>query len=502
MLDRQSMCLERARSSFAALVKELGDTRELAMVTAAVPSVLALPQVASCGDLDALAHRPTLPEGSAQRQELRRARAAMAEAEARMRAGHPEQGLTMLEPWAAKVRSLRFPPLELELLQSLAGLETTTPGKQGAAESTYDQALRLAATLGDDTSAARLWIDLVGALGNDLGRPQDAYAQRRAAELALSRLAVPTNDPRRADLAHNLALAAWNSGRAEEALALCREGLTIREHALGKSHHAVANSLNLLGILLSERGDFDGSADAHEEALAVRRSALGEHHPYVADSLDNLGVVRQYQGRVSEALRLHEQALELRERVLGPEHPDVGTSLNNVGSLKLELGDHEAASAYFARALSIWEKSLTPGDTSLAIALINLADVALARGDASDARAKCERALSIESAAVEPDSPTLAWEYTCLGEVETLEKHGQKALPLLEKALSLRAQGDALERARTELSLAEAQLLTRTDLKRARGLAEGAARTFRAAGPLGETRLKRAERLLKALNVR
>jgi serine/threonine-protein kinase len=502
LLDRQSMCLEKRRASFAALVHELGSANELATVTAAVPSVLALPAPAACADLDALAHGPSAPQGAAQREELSRARKAMAEAEARMLAGHSEQGLTILEPWVSKVRALRFPPLELELLQSLAGLETTTPGKHAGAENTYDQALRLAASLGDDAATARLWIDLVGALGNDLGRPQDAYAQRRAAELALSRVGVAPADLRRADLAHNLALAAWNSGRNDEALALCKEALTIRERALGKSHHSVGNSLNLLGILLSERGDFGPSADAHKQALEVRKSALGEHHPYVADSLDNLGVVRQYQGRVSEALALHEQALQLRERVYGPDHPDVGTSLNNVGSLKLELGDAEAAARMFERTLRIWEKALSPEDTSFAIALINLGDVALARGDARDASDKCQRALDIESAAVEPDSPTLAWQYTCLGEAEILSKRPQKALPWLEKALTLRLHGDALERARTELALSHALALTHSDRKRALELVEAARRTFEAAGPLGALRLAQSDQVLATLGSR
>ena len=145
MLDRQSMCLEKRRVTFGALVHELGAASELEMVTAAVPSVLALPSPTACADLDALAHGPAAPQGAAQREELGRARKAMAEAEARMLAGHSEQGLTILEPWVPKVRALRFPPLELELLQSLAGLETTPPGKHAGAESTYDQALRLAA---------------------------------------------------------------------------------------------------------------------------------------------------------------------------------------------------------------------------------------------------------------------------------------------------------------------------------------------------------------------
>jgi tetratricopeptide (TPR) repeat protein/predicted Ser/Thr protein kinase len=489
MLDRQSSCLARRERRLGALVQHLADAKELSTVTGAVPAVLALPAVSDCSDMEALAQGPAAPSQPAQRREMERARAAMAEAESRILGGRSAEGLAMLEPWIGKVRALHYAPLELELLEVLADLETTTPGKQALSERTYDEAFRLAASLGDDRAMARLWVRLVGSLGNESGRPQDAFAQRRAAELSLTRIGVPKGDLRRADLAHNLALSAWNSGRADEALALCREGLSIREQRLGVQHHEVGNSLGLLGILLSERGDYAGGADAHLRALEVYRAALGAHHPYVADSLDNLGVVRQHQGRVTDALRLHEEALALRERLLGRDHPDVGTSLNNVGSV-------------FERTLHIWEKSLSPDDSSLAIALINLADVALARGEAELAKQHCERALSIEQAAVEPDSPTLAWEYTCFGEAETLANRPHKAVPWLEQALTLRSGGDPLERARTELALSRALALAHVDAPRAVELARSAQRAFSSAGPLGQVRLDQSERLLASLGAK
>ena len=69
----------------------------------------------------------------------------------------------------------------------------------------------------------------------------------------------------------------------------------------------------------------------YERALAIEEKALGFDHPDVAQSLNDLGVVLNDMGDYPQAKVNHERALAIREKALGPDHPDIATALNNVG---------------------------------------------------------------------------------------------------------------------------------------------------------------------------
>ncbi len=60
---------------------------------------------------------------------------------------------------------------------------------------------------------------------------------------------------------------------------------------------------------------------------------LGEHHPDYAQSLNNLGPLCTNQGDYVAARTLYEKALAIRRKYSGERHPDYASSLNNLGLL-------------------------------------------------------------------------------------------------------------------------------------------------------------------------
>jgi serine/threonine-protein kinase len=468
-------------------------------VSGAEPAVYALPTVSACAAVEALTASRGPPSAPAARREIERVRAVLARAEAYELAGQASEALALVEPLREPVRALGWAPLELELGEQRARLQAQLSDHMTEAEATYDDALRRAATSRDDHAAVSLWVDLIAALAGNLGKPLEALAQRRSAELALARIHASANDLKRADLAQHVAFAAWRAGRFDEAKNLARASLAVRERVLGKDHLDVASSLVVLALALQDAGDLDGAAAAGERALSVRRAALGNDHPKVGISLDELAVIRVLQGRLDEAVALHREALAVQERVLGPDHPDLGMSLNNLGSLHLDMGRFDEAERLLTRALSIWQRSLSPVDPDFAIVYQNLGQVALGRGDAARAREACSEALRIDQAALGADTPVLAWEYTCLGDAALLAGTPRVALPLLERALKLRVGAPALERADTQIALARALSALHLEPERALALARMAHATFAEAGPVAAVRLERSERLLLGL---
>ncbi len=57
----------------------------------------------------------------------------------------------------------------------------------------------------------------------------------------------------------------------------------------------IASSLRCLGMILQEKGDFNGAESQYRASLDMKRRILGEDadHPHIAASLHNLGYILQ-----------------------------------------------------------------------------------------------------------------------------------------------------------------------------------------------------------------
>jgi tetratricopeptide (TPR) repeat protein len=83
-------------------------------------------------------------------------------------------------------------------------------------------------------------------------------------------------------------------------------------------HPDTAASINNLGALLRDQGDFAGARSLCERALAIREKVLGHEHPHTAMSLDNLANLLRDQGDLARAKPLLERALTIREKTTWP----------------------------------------------------------------------------------------------------------------------------------------------------------------------------------------
>ncbi|NIN70409.1 MAG: tetratricopeptide repeat protein, partial [Gemmatimonadetes bacterium] len=70
-----------------------------------------------------------------------------------------------------------------------------------------------------------------------------------------------------------------------------------------------AQSLEALGDLRWKSGKFDEARRLDQRALAIKIEALGPNHPDVASSLNNLGILLHETGDYAEAKSFYERAL-------------------------------------------------------------------------------------------------------------------------------------------------------------------------------------------------
>jgi tetratricopeptide (TPR) repeat protein len=135
-----------------------------------------------------------------------------------------------------------------------------------------------------------------------------------------------------------------------------------------RGHPDLASSLDNLGSLLQDQGEYGKALPYQEQALAMYQRLYPEKdfprgHPDLAISLNNLGLLLYAQGEYGKALPYQEQALAMH-RQLYPEkdfprgHPHLARTLNNLGGLLLAQGEHGKALPYCEQALAMQQKQL------------------------------------------------------------------------------------------------------------------------------------------------
>ncbi|HXO25975.1 MAG TPA: tetratricopeptide repeat protein [Thermoanaerobaculia bacterium] len=211
----------------------------------------------------------------------------------------------------------------------------------------------------------------------------------------------------RAALLDTMGRVYWTLGLYGKAEPLLRDGLAIRRQALGE-HLDVARSLNNLGSMLDNKGDYAGAEALHREALAMQRRLLGSEHPEVARSLNKLANVLDDKGNYTGAEALYREALAMRQKLMGKEHQDVAASLANLASVLTDEGDYIGAEALHREALAMQRKLLGNEHPNVATSLNNLANVLYHKGDYAGAKALYREALAMQRKLLGNQHPDVA----------------------------------------------------------------------------------------------
>jgi len=172
-----------------------------------------------------------------------------------------------------------------------------------------------------------------------------------------------------------------------------------------------ANTLGQLGLLRTLTGDYPAATASYQQALVLARSAGARH--VQAWTLDGLGLVQQLTGDYPAAAACQQQALALF-RDLGDLHGQA-YALNSLGVVQEETGDYPAAAASQQQALRLFRD--LGHRLGQAHALNDLGLVQQGTGDYPAAAASHQRALALFS-----DLGNL------LGRAEALNRLGELSL--------------------------------------------------------------------------
>jgi Tfp pilus assembly protein PilF len=97
----------------------------------------------------------------------------------------------------------------------------------------------------------------------------------------------------------------------------------MKQNVLGIDHPSVAVvQNNLAGLLYSSR-EYDEAVALFRESLRIRQTIYGEFHPLVAESMNNLSVALLSRGHNEESKVHFDRSLEIMTRCYSELHPTV-----------------------------------------------------------------------------------------------------------------------------------------------------------------------------------
>ena len=227
-------------------------------------------------------------------------------------------------------------------------------------------------------------------------------------------------------------------GLFDRGLELAEKAYTLQQNLFEGSHREIARSLNSMGWLYRQKGDYEMADSLLTAGLKMRRELFGSNDLDVSRSLNDLAVLKQSVGDYAATDTLLKEAIEIRKKLAGSQNESVGTALSNYGALKYSMGDMPAAVDNMRESLQIFQATVGNQDMRTANVMTNLAAILSYQGDFKNAEPLYRDALDIRIRLLGEEHPDVALSYAHLGNLLRFEGQFEEAEINLLKALELR----------------------------------------------------------------
>ncbi|HTJ43651.1 MAG TPA: tetratricopeptide repeat protein, partial [Kofleriaceae bacterium] len=396
MLDLRMRCLDRRIDELDDAIALVADTHTIHALDQAVAGLAQLTPIDGCADSAALTAAAPPPEQPGARTKADAITRTLDQITAKSRAGRFEGLLDLSNKAVADARALGHVPTLANALDVLGKIQLQL-AQQDAAEATFRELTQIAARAHDDRDEAFAWTKLVGLIGNDKGKIEEAMTLVPAANAAVLRAGEPV-DLRAGLLYVEGQVLDW-SPKPADGLAKLDEARDLLEKAGAgdpSSHLAAlyADVLFEMGSAKDNLGDTDGAVAMFHRSIDLNRTLFGPESPDEAYSWHNMGEALRLAARYDEAQQAYATAIRIREARIG-DSPTLAASLMAMGTSYSDQRDYAKALPYIERALAMYRKTATPDDPQLASALMSRAMMIEHMGQKAEAEQAYDEALDL-----------------------------------------------------------------------------------------------------------
>jgi tetratricopeptide (TPR) repeat protein len=203
----------------------------------------------------------------------------------------------------------------------------------------------------------------------------------------------------------NLAVAYWQAGRTEDAIAIEEKLAADRLRILGPDHPDTLTVQANLAASYRQAGRTDEATAILEKVAAEAVKVLGPEHPSTLTTHASLAVSYWQAGRIDEAIAILERVAAERESILGPDDPSTLTVQANLAASFWRAGRAEEAIAIEEKETADRARLFGPRHPTTLTAQAGLAASYHRAGRTKDAVGLLERVLAGRERLLGPDHP-------------------------------------------------------------------------------------------------
>ncbi len=422
MLERRLDCLDQGLDTLSSLVDTFSDAGDV-IISRSRRTAEGLVDLERCSDLPRLERMPALPEDAEARIAVREIDRQLSQTLVHEHLGHYEEGLRRSEQSLEAARATEHQPVIAVALYRVAVFQEKLGNYEAAVEH-WAASFREASLCGNDDLAAQAAGALAFAEGVQQGRTDTGIRWSEFAGILIERL-DKTNTLDEARRLDTLAVLTEDRGRFDEAVALHRRSLELRESLVPPTHQSIGYGLANLAGVLQNQGKLAEAEAALLRSRSIFENAFGPDNPTTAHVLHNLAGLYREQARYDEANTLYVAVLENWSARLGPDHPDVGDVYANMRATALAQGKLKDAEAHAREAVRIRGTAQDKGEArGVAEAALNLGTILALQGRSEDAKAQFEAALADSADSVDHDDNTRGRSHLSLGWLAL--EHGER----------------------------------------------------------------------------
>ena len=251
---------------------------------------------------------------------------------------------------------------------------------------------------------------------------------------------APTNDGDMGTALNNLATLYEREGRSQEALAIDKRIVEIREKALPTVNASLANSLIARGHVYSDLRDYEKAEDDLKRALSMLQTLKGPDHRDVAQAYGVLAQTELAMGRLDESSEHWRQVIEISKEADGPTSLNVAYALAGLAAVDAKRKEYEKAQAGYQQAIAMIKEHWGTQDPRIAWQVRALGVLYLEQGKLGDAEAALQQAAAILQKRYGANTPFVAPILLDLAVVERKKLDYPAALAYGNRALTIDEQ--------------------------------------------------------------
>lgn len=192
---------------------------------------------------------------------------------------------------------------------------------------------------------------------------------------------LPIDSQDRGRCYHALGIIVYEKGDYEGSLKWHRNALKIKLRSVNADNPYLASSYNSIGAIYERQKNYERALQAFHKSLVIHKKTFGKDHTKVAICLNNIAGIYRIRQKYNKALKYIQQALAIRKKHLPTDHPDIGASHSNIGIIYRCLNQYDQAIEHHNRSLAIQQKTLPSRHPQLASTLNNVGLVYEDKGD-------------------------------------------------------------------------------------------------------------------------